>query len=454
MPLVPTQWLAEHVEIPEGLTAQELAAALVKVGLEEETIHSAEVTGPVVVGKVLARSPEKQKNGKVVNYCRVDVGEHNDAPGTGKEPSDLPSRGIICGAHNFDVGDYVVVSLPGAVLPGGFAISARKTYGHLSDGMICSALELGLGEDHDGIIVLAAAGDDEAVKELPGVGCDVLPYLGIGGETLEINITPDRGYCFSMRGVAREYHHSTGAAFTDRGLPESRQNFLDPAEKADSIPSGTENGFAVEVRDESPIHGNVGCDRFVTRIVRGIDPKAESPKWLRDRLTAAGMRPISLAVDATNYVMLDLGQPLHAYDLDKMRGPIVVRRARAGERHTTLDDVERTLDPEDLLITDDAAERVLGIAGVMGGADTEITDETVNVLIEAAHFDPVSIARSARRHKLASEARIPSCRRWPPRMSWICSSSTAAARPATRFSTCGLSLCPKRKISRCRKWSG
>ena len=404
MPLVPTQWLAEHVEIPEGLTAQELAAALVKVGLEEETIHSAEVTGPVVVGKVLARSPEKQKNGKVVNYCRVDVGEHNDAPGTGKEPSDLPSRGIICGAHNFDVGDYVVVSLPGAVLPGGFAISARKTYGHLSDGMICSALELGLGEDHDGIIVLAAAGDDEAVKKLPGVGCDVLPYLGIGGETLEINITPDRGYCFSMRGVAREYHHSTGAAFTDRGLPESRQNFLDPGETADSIPSGTGNGFAVEVRDGSPIHGNVGCDRFVTRIVRGIDPKAESPKWLRDRLTAAGMRPISLAVDATNYVMLDLGQPLHAYDLDKMRGPIVVRRARAGERHTTLDDVERTLDPEDLLITDDGAERVLGIAGVMGGADTEITGETVNVLIEAAHFDPVSIARSARRHKLASEA--------------------------------------------------
>lgn len=404
MPLVPTQWLAEHVEIPEGLTAQELAAALVKVGLEEETIHSAEVTGPVVVGKVLARSPEKQKNGKVVNYCRVDVGEHNDAPGTGKEPSDLPSRGIICGAHNFDVGDYVVVSLPGAVLPGGFAISARKTYGHLSDGMICSALELGLGEDHDGIIVLAAAGDDEAVKKLPGVGCDVLPYLGIGGETLEINITPDRGYCFSMRGVAREYHHSTGAAFTDRGLPESRQNFLDPGETADSIPSDTENGFAVEVRDGSPIHGNVGCDRFVTRIVRGIDPKAESPKWLRDRLTATGMRPISLAVDATNYVMLDLGQPLHAYDLDKMRGPIVVRRARAGERHTTLDDVERTLDPEDLLITDDGAERVLGIAGVMGGADTEITGETVNVLIEAAHFDPVSIARSARRHKLASEA--------------------------------------------------
>ena len=390
MPLVPTQWLAEHVEIPEGLTAQELAAALVKVGLEEETIHSAEVTGPVVVGKVLACSPEKQKNGKVVNYCRVDVGEHNDAPGTGKEPSDLPSRGIVCGAHNFDVGDYVAVSLPG-----GFAISARKTYGHFSDGMICSMRELGLGENHDGIIVLAAAGDVEAASGLPAVGEDALAHLGLGERTLEINVTPDRGYCFSMRGIAREYHHSTGAPFADPGLPESL---------GAPIPSPTPGGFPVEVRDGSPIHGHAGCDRFVTRIVRGIDPTAQSPEWLRDRLTAAGMRPISLAVDATNYVMLDLGQPLHAYDLDKMRGPIVVRRARAGERHTTLDDVERTLDPEDLLITDDAAERVLGIAGVMGGADTEITDETVNVLIEAAHFDPVSIARSARRHKLASEA--------------------------------------------------
>ena len=158
------------------------------------------------------------------------------------------------------------------------------------------------------------------------------------------------------------------------------------------------------MRDGSPIHGNVGCDRFVTRVVRGIDPTAESPKWLRDRLTAAGMRPISLAVDATNYVMLDLGQPLHAYDLGRLRGPIVVRRARAGERHTTLDGVERTLDAEDLLITDSGAERVLGIAGVMGGADTEITEATVDVLVEAAHFDPVSIARSARRHKLPSEA--------------------------------------------------
>ena len=395
MPLVPIEWLGSHVELPAGLTPEGLAAALVRVGLEEETIHAADVAGPVVVGRVLTRQAEEHKNGKVVNYCRVDVGQHNDAPGTGKEPSDLPSRGIVCGAHNFDVGDYVVVSLPGAVLPGGFAISARKTYGHLSDGMICSMRELGLGEDHDGIIVLAAAGDAEAASELPAVGEDVLAHLGLGERTLEINVTPDRGYCFSMRGIAREYHHSTGAPFADPGLPES----LDAP-----IPSPTPDGFPVEVRDGSPIHGNVGCDRFVTRVVRGIDPTAESPKWLRDRLTAAGMRPISLAVDATNYVMLDLGQPLHAYDLGRLRGPIVVRRARAGERHTTLDGVERTLDAEDLLITDSGAERVLGIAGVMGGADTEITEATVDVLVEAAHFDPVSIARSARRHKLPSEA--------------------------------------------------
>ncbi len=395
MPLVPIEWLGSHVELPAGLTPEGLAAALVRVGLEEETIHAADVAGPVVVGRVLTRQAEEHKNGKAVNYCRVDVGQHNDAPGTGKEPSDLPSRGIVCGAHNFDVGDYVVVSLPGAVLPGGFAISARKTYGHLSDGMICSMRELGLGEDHDGIIVLAAAGDAEAASGLPAVGEDALAHLGLGERTLEINVTPDRGYCFSMRGIAREYHHSTGAPFADPGLPES----LDAP-----IPSPTPDGFPVEVRDGSPIHGNVGCDRFVTRVVRGIDPTAESPKWLRDRLTAAGMRPISLAVDATNYVMLDLGQPLHAYDLGRLRGPIVVRRARAGERHTTLDGVERTLDAEDLLITDSGAERVLGIAGVMGGADTEITEATVDVLVEAAHFDPVSIARSARRHKLPSEA--------------------------------------------------
>ncbi|WP_341741762.1 phenylalanine--tRNA ligase subunit beta [Trueperella pyogenes] len=398
MPRIPIDWLADHVEVPAGLSAEQLAADLVRVGLEEEEIHRPDVTGPIVVGRVLTLTKNKQKNGKLINYCRVDVGVHNDAPGEGQEPSELPSRGIICGAHNFVEGDYVVVSLPGAVLPGDFRIAARKTYGHISDGMICSRAELGLGQDHDGIIVLASSPEEAAERGIPAVGEDVLDYLGLAGEVLEINVTPDRGYCFAMRGVAREYAHSTGARFTDLGLAENL-----PA----PLPAPTADGFPVEVDDAAPIHGVPGCDRFVTRIVRGIDPLAASPTWMQDRLTAAGMRPISLAVDATNYVMLDLGQPLHAYDLDKVVAPIVVRRARAGESLLTLDGTERTLGGEDLLITDSAGgkgERAIGLAGTMGGLETEITESTVNVLIEAAHFDAVSVARMARKHKLPSEA--------------------------------------------------
>ncbi|WP_103061853.1 phenylalanine--tRNA ligase subunit beta [Actinomyces qiguomingii] len=404
MPYVPIEWLREHVDVPVGATAAELAADLVKVGLEEERIVPPAVTGPLVVGRVLTREAEEQKNGKTINYCRVDVGQYNDAPGTGKEPSELPSRGIVCGAHNFEAGDHVVVSLPGAVLPGDFAIAARKTYGHISDGMICSERELGIGNDHSGIIVLerwlAARGRDG--EAIPTPGTDAIGLLGLGEEVLEINITPDRGYCFSMRGVAREYSHATGASFTDPadgGNPELFPQGVAPA---------GEDGFPVRfAEDTAPIHGRPGVDRYVARVVRGINPGAASPKWMQDRLSAAGMRPISLAVDVTNYVMLDLGQPLHAFDLNKLAAPIVVRRARAGETLTFLDEVTRTLDGEDLLICDSPAgegSRALVLAGVFGGAETEIDAETTDVLIEAAHFDAVSIARSARRHKLSTES--------------------------------------------------
>lgn len=385
MPYVPLAWLRDHVAVPEGTTAEALAADLVKVGLEEESIdRSSAVTGPLVVGRVLSVIPEEQKNGKTINWCRVDVGEHNaqdvDGAGTG--------RGIVCGAHNFTVGDHVVVALPGAVLPGDFAIASRKTYGHISDGMICSQRELGLGDDHAGIIVL---------EDAPEPGTDAIALLGLGEEILEINVTPDRGYCFSMRGVAREYGHSTGAEFTDAIVTDARTR----------APIATEAGFAVELSDDAPIHGILGCDRFVARIVRGVSATAPSPEWMQRRLRQAGMRPISLAVDVTNYVMLDVGQPLHAYDLATLHAPIVVRRARPGERMTTLDGVDRALEVEDLLITDSPdghGSRAIGIAGVMGGAETEVGDETTDVLVEAAHFDPISIARSARRHKLPSEA--------------------------------------------------
>ncbi|HZK06326.1 MAG TPA: phenylalanine--tRNA ligase subunit beta [Actinomycetaceae bacterium] len=387
MPYVPIEWLREHVDVPADLDATKLAADLVKVGLEPEQIVPAKVTGDLVVGHVVSLERLNHKN-KTISYARVDVGELNDAPGTGAEAAPVPSRGVICGAPNLEQGQNVLVALPGTVLPGGFEISARKTYGHISDGMICSELELGLGEDHTGIIVL-----DEFLPEgeIPPVGTSMLRRLGLGTELLEINVTPDRGYCYSMRGVAREYSHSTGNAFRD---PVA---FIRPAPATDA-------GFPVTVQDERPLHGNVGCDRFVTRVVRGVDPAAPSPDWMKRRLTEAGMRPISLAVDITNYVMLDLGQPLHAYDLAKMREGVVVRRARPGERLTTLDDVDRALDPEDLLITDDGGDRVLGFAGVMGGASTEIDADTTDVLIEAAHFDPSTVARSSRRHRLPSEA--------------------------------------------------
>lgn len=384
MPRVPLSWLGEHVELPAGLTAEQLAADLVRVGLEEEAVHAAAVTGPLVVGRVVERTPEPQKNGKTINWCRVDVGpEHNEV----RDDGTVGPRGIVCGAHNFDVGDHVVVALPGAVLPGPFPIASRKTYGHVSDGMICSARELGLGEDHEGIIVLSRLGIDAAV------GTDARELLGLGEEVLEINVTPDRGYCFSMRGVAREYAHSTGAAFTDRALPEP----------LDVRPPG----FAVEIDDDAPIDGVPGADRFVAQVVRGVRANDPSPAWLQRRLQQAGMRPISLAVDVTNYVMLDLGQPLHAYDLATLHAPLVVRRARPGERLRTLDDQVRTLDPQDLLITDSPegrGSRPIGLAAVMGGGDTEVGPTTTDVLVEAAHFDPVTVARTARRHKLPSEA--------------------------------------------------
>lgn len=385
---VPVEWMREYVAVPQDATGVDIAADLVSVGLEEEGLHTGGVTGPLVVGRVLSCDPEPQKNGKTINWCSVDVGEAN---GTG-EP-----QGIVCGAHNFEPGDLVVVILPGGVLTtphGPLEVSARKTYGHVSAGMICSERELGIGDDHDGILVLDRrfAGDPDLLARLTP-GTDAIPLLGLDRETVEVNVTPDRGYCFSVRGVAREYGHATGATFTDP--------VVDLDAKA---PQPTEGGFPVELSDDAPIRGRDGCDRYVARVVRGIDVAAPTPPWMATRLTEAGMRPISLPVDVTNYVMLGLGQPLHAFDLATLEAPIVVRRARAGERLTTLDDADRALGTGDLLITDRGGERPVAIAGVMGGAATEVGAETRDVLIEAAHFEPVSIARSARRHKLPSEA--------------------------------------------------
>lgn len=376
---VPLSWLAEYVELVPGTTPEDVHAALVQVGLEEEDVHTFDLQGPVVVGEVLEFVEEPQSNGKTIRWCQVRVAPEGETAADGGDAV----HGIVCGARNFFVGDKVAVTLPGAVLPGPFPIAARKTYGHVSDGMIASARELGLGDDHEGILRLSTLGIDAPV------GTDAIELLGLNDAAVEINVTPDRGYAFSIRGVAREYAHATGARFRD------------PVEQ--STPAATSGDvFPVEIRDEAPIRGRVGSSVFATRIVRGVDPTRPTPAWMIARLKLAGIRSLSVLVDITNYVMLELGQPIHGYDLDRLRGGIVVRRALPGETITTLDGKERPLHPEDLLITDDRG--AIGIAGVMGGADTEMSDATRNVLIEAANFDPVSIARSARRHKLPSEA--------------------------------------------------
>jgi phenylalanyl-tRNA synthetase beta chain len=362
----PVAWLAEYVDLPKDLSARRLADALIRVGLEVEGVESGAdgISGPLVLGRVLSFVEEPQKNGKTIRWCQVDVGAFND----GDQP-----RGIVCGARNFAEGDLVVVSLPGAVLPGGFAIAARKTYGHVSDGMICSVRELGIGDDHDGILVLPA--------DAGSPGDDALDALGLRDAVLDVAVTTDRGYCLSIRGLAREAAAALDVPFHDIDL---------------AVPEA--DGGAYEVRIDDP----TGCDRFSARAVTGLDPAAPSPAWLTERLRQCGLRPISLAVDVTNYVMLETGQPLHAFDRARLRGALGVRRASAGEKLTTLDGTARTLDPDDLVVTDDSGP--IALAGVMGGESTEINAATTDIVLEAAHWEPGAIARTARRHRLPSEA--------------------------------------------------
>ena len=355
---VPVSWLRTLVP---GLTASadELAAALLRAGLEVEQVHryGGDVSG-VVTGEVLDVEDLTEFK-KPIRYCHVSVGDR--------------THEVVCGATNFVAGDRVAFATPGAVLPGGFRIATRQTYGRTSDGMICSGAELGLSDDADGILVLPA--------DTP-LGLDVVALLGLRDEVLDIAVTPDRGYQLSVRGVAREAATAYGLALSDPGLVEA--------------PAAGDDGVPVTVQAPE------ACDRYVARLVTGLDPATPSPAWLQRRLVLAGMRSVSLAVDVTNHVMLELGQPLHAFDADALAGGIVVRRAQAGERLVTLDGQDRVLDPTDLLITDGSGP--IALAGVMGGGPTEIGPTTTSVLLESAHFAPLSIARTARRHRLPSEA--------------------------------------------------
>ncbi len=360
-------WLREVLQLPAGTTPNDVAEALLRIGFEVEDVHTAPPTaGDLVVGQVLSIE-ELTGHRKPIRFCTVDVGPAH-GPDGGAGP-----RGIICGATNFAVGDKVVVALPGTVLPGGFTISSRPTYGRISDGMICSDRELGTGQDHDGILVI----DPGAV-----VGSDARPAIAADDTVIELAITPDRGYALSVRGLGRELAAAFDLPWTDPGLRP-------PPERPDA-------GWPVTIADP------VGCGRFVTVRVVGIDPSAPSPFWLRRRLSAAGIRAISLAVDVTNYVMVHLGQPLHAFDAGRLTGAITVRRALPGERLTTLDGSVRPLSPDDLVVADESGP--ISLAGVMGGESTEIGPGTTDVVIEAAYWDPPVIARTTRRHKLPSEA--------------------------------------------------
>ena len=289
----PIEWLSEYVSLPHGTSASDVADALLRVGFEVEDIHTVpDTTGDLVIGQVLTIE-ELTEFKKPIRFVSVDVGQ-----GNGPNGSDDP-REIICGARNFAVGDKVVIALPGSVLPGGFAIASRSTYGHISDGMICSVRELGIGTEHDGILVL----DEDAE-----IGIDARDLIGAHDSVVELAITPDRGYALSMRGIAREV-----AAALD--VPS-----VDPA--AIQIPERAGQGWPVSIADP-------GCSRFVTVRITGVDPNVASPFRIRRRLQAAGIRSISLAVDVTNYVMLELGHPLHAFDAGKLTGDITVRRATA-----------------------------------------------------------------------------------------------------------------------------
>ena len=349
------QWLAEWADT--GSDVRGLAHALTMVGLEIEAIQpAAPPLANVVVGEVksVTRHPDAEK----LNVCSVWNGREE--------------LQIVCGAPNVRVGMKAPLALIGAKLPNGMEIKQAKLRGVESSGMLCSARELGLSEDASGLF------------DLPSVlqpGQDLIAALGLNDTIFEVNLTPNRGDCMSVAGVAREV-----AALRKRALHPLAMKPVD-AQSNERFPVRLEGGAA--------------CPKFGSRVVRGIRAGAKSPFWMQERLRRAGLRPISAVVDITNYVMLELGQPLHAYDLNKLNGSIIVRYARAGETLKMLDGRVVELTPDTLMIADERT--LLGMGGVMGGEDSGIGDETKDVLLEGAFFHPSVVARG-RRYGLITDA--------------------------------------------------
>jgi len=380
---VPISWLREYAPIPEPYDALEVGRRLTMAGLEVEAVEQVghDIRG-VVTAQVMSIE-ELTGFKKPVRYCRVAVSDAELMA----DPETL--TGVVCGAVNFAAGDRVAFAAVGASLPGGFEITAAKKYGRLSAGMICAVDELGIGEDHSGILILP--------PDTP-LGADFAAYAGLRDDVLDITVTPDRGYAVSIRGVARELASAYQVPYTDPA-----RTFV-PGEDASGL--ALESPGADDADAGRPWPAAIGdpsaCDRIVLREVRGFDRRARTPLWMLVRLARCGVRSVSLAVDVTNYLMVELGQPLHAFDRSKLRGPIVVRRAKPGEALTTLDHVHRALDPADILITDDSGP--ISLAGTMGGLATEIDDDSADIVLEGAHFSDTGVAKMARRHRLHSEA--------------------------------------------------
>lgn len=357
------------------VTPEELDSGYVRVGFETEGYENLpETTGPLVIGKV-EEIEELTQFKKPIRYCQVNVG---DANGTGE------LQGIICGARNFHLGDHVVVALPGAELPGGFKIAARETYDHISNGMLCSAAELGFAEKSDGIITL---GEEYGQY----IGQDARKLIALADTVFDVNITPDRGYALSARGLTREIASAFNLEFADVAQDPSVAGI-----DVSGVPTPEGGLINIDLREETK------AQRFGLRKVSGIDPNARTPFWMERELMLSGQRAVNPATDVTNYVMLLLGAPMHAFDANLVKGGLVVRNAEEGEKFETLDHVKRTLSAGDVLICDDNG--IQSMAGVMGGTSTEIIDETTDVYFESAIWDPITVARTSRRHKLSSEA--------------------------------------------------
>ena len=357
---VPLSWLYEFVQPKQ--TPEQLAETLTLGGLVVERVlrPSAGVRG-VRVAEVLAVQPHPSSR-KPLWLVQATDGEE--------------TLQVVCGANNYAAGDRVAWAKPGSELPGGLDIGRKTIADHESNGMLASARELGVGDDHRGIWVLGA--------DAP-VGADLAEWLELDDVVLELDLNPDRGYALAVMGVARDVAALTGAELT---LPEVGPN------------PGGDPGVPVTI--SAPDR----CRRFDGRRITGVTIKP-SPPWLQRRLFAAGVRPISNVVDATNYAMLEVGNPIHAYDVALLTGPLIdVRTAAPGERLTTLDGVDRALDPDDLVIADGSG--AIGLAGVMGGASTEINDATTDVFLEVANFTSRTVLRTARRHRMFTEG----SRRW------------------------------------------